>query len=84
MRQRDDPRVVQSGTEVSMSIVKVIEVLAQSETSWEDAVKDAVQSTAATVKDIQSVYCQDFQAVVENDQVTKYRVNCKISFLVHR
>ncbi|MFZ6030155.1 MAG: dodecin family protein [Chloroflexota bacterium] len=65
-----------------MSVVKVIELLAQSNESWEAAAQDAVTQTSKTIHNIQSVYVKDFQAVVENDKIVDYRVNVKISFLV--
>jgi flavin-binding protein dodecin len=65
-----------------MAIVKVIELLAQSEKSWEDAAQVALAEAAKTIRQIQSVYIQDFQAVVENDRIVAYRVNAKVSFLV--
>jgi flavin-binding protein dodecin len=65
-----------------MSIVKVIEVLAQSDKGWEDAARDAVKEASKTVRNIQTVYIKDFQAVVENGKITNYRLNAKISFLV--
>ena len=65
-----------------MAVVKVIEILAESEKSWEEAAKDAVKEAAKTVKNIQSVYINGFQAVVENNKIAKYRVDAKISFIV--
>ena len=65
-----------------MSIVKVIEVLAQSDTSWDDAAQQALKHAAKSVHGIKSIYIKEFQAVVENDAITKYRVNAKISFEV--
>ncbi len=65
-----------------MAVVKVIEVLAQSNEGWEAAVKDAVSESKKSLRNITSVYCKEFQAVVENDEVVMYRVTCKISFLV--
>ena len=67
-----------------MSLVKVIELLAESEKNWEDAVNNAIQDASRTVKNIKSVYVKEFQAVVDNNQVSKYRVNVKLSFLVER
>ena len=67
-----------------MAIVKVIEILAQSEKGWEDAVNEAVAEASKTVDNIKSVYVKEFQTEVENNKVTAYRVNCKISFLVQR
>jgi hypothetical protein len=65
-----------------MSVVKVIEVLAQSEESWEDAVDKALEEASKTVRNIKSIYVKELQAVVEENEVAAYRVNTKISFLV--
>ncbi len=65
-----------------MSVVKVIEVLAQSDESWEDAVEQALDEASKTVRNIQSIYVKDFQAIVEDQEITGYRVNTKISFKV--
>jgi dodecin len=63
-----------------MATLKVIEVLAQSEKSWEDAAQRAVQEAAKTVRNIKSIYIQEMEAMVDNDRITYYRVNAKISF----
>lgn len=65
-----------------MAIVKVIEIMAESEKSWEDATKMAVQEAALTVQNIKSVYIKEMQAIVENNQIKAYRTNCKLSFVV--
>jgi flavin-binding protein dodecin len=65
-----------------MAVVKVIEILAESPDSWEAATQDAVREAAKSVRNIQTIYIKEFQAVVENDQVVKYRINGKISFIV--
>jgi flavin-binding protein dodecin len=65
-----------------MSVVKVVELLAQSEESWEDATRQAVQRAAQTLRNIRSVYVKEFEAVVENGEVTMFRANCKISFVL--
>ncbi|GGG21843.1 hypothetical protein GCM10010964_07530 [Caldovatus sediminis] len=65
-----------------MSVVKVIELLAESEQSWEDATRKAVAEAARSVRGIRSVYIKEMQATVDNDQVRTYRINAKISFVV--
>jgi flavin-binding protein dodecin len=65
-----------------MAVVKVIEILAQSDKSWEDAVQQALKEASKTVRNIQSIYVKDLQAIVENNEITAYRVNTKISFVV--
>ncbi len=65
-----------------MAVLKVIEVLANSDKSWEDATKNAVKQASKTVKNIKSVYIQDQSAMVKGDDVTEFRVNVKLTFEV--
>ena len=67
-----------------MALVKVLEVLAESQQGWEDAARKAVAEAAETVRGIQSVYVSEFQATVENNQIRNFRINAKISFLVEK
>ncbi|HLQ25241.1 MAG TPA: dodecin family protein [Acidiferrobacterales bacterium] len=67
-----------------MSIVKVIEILSESEESWEDATRQALQEASKTVKNIRSIYIKDMQAVVENNKIAWFRINAKISFELER
>ncbi len=67
-----------------MAVVKVIELLAESEESWEDAARKAVAEAAKTVRGIRSVYLSEMQATVENDQIRTFRINAKISFVVEK
>jgi flavin-binding protein dodecin len=67
---------------IVMSLLKVIEVLAESQKSWEVAAQVAVEKAAKTVRNIQSIYIKEMTATVENNQLTRYRVNAKISFLI--
>ena len=63
-----------------MSIVKMVELSAQSPDSWEDAIRQAVERAAQTLRNIRSVWVKEFEAVVENEQVTQFRVVLKIAF----
>lgn len=65
-----------------MALLKVIEIMASSEKSWEDATRAAVKTASKTVKGIRSVYVQDMSAVVKDNNITEFRVNVKISFEV--
>lgn len=63
-----------------MAIHKVIEVLSQSDKSWEDAAQAAVKDAARTVKGIKSIYIKHFEGVVEKNRIVQYRVNANITF----
>lgn len=65
-----------------MAVLKVIEIMASSPKSWEDATAVAVKEAGKTVKGIKSVYVQDHSAVVKNNKIAEFRVNVKISFEV--
>ncbi len=66
-----------------MAVLKVIEILANSDKSWEDAARQAVKHASKTVKNIKSVYIKDQSATVENDEITQFRVALKVTFEVH-
>ncbi len=65
-----------------MAVLKVIEILADSEKSWEDATAVAIKNASKTVKEIRSAYVKDMSVVVKNNKITEYRVNLKITFEV--
>lgn len=65
-----------------MAVLKVIEVMSNSDKSWEDAIKKAVKTSAKSIKNIRSVYVKDQTANVEGDEITDFRVNVKITFEV--
>jgi len=67
-----------------MAILKVIEVLAESDKSWEAAAQEAVREASETLENLRSIYIKEFQATVENNHIVKYRVNAKISFEVRQ
>lgn len=65
-----------------MSMLKVIEVLAESPESFERATQEAVSTASRSVRNIKSVYIKEMNAQVENGKIASYRVNAKITFLL--
>ena len=66
-----------------MSVLKVIEVLANSEKSWDDATRRAIKKASKSVKNIKSAYVQHQSITVEDDKIKDYRVNLKVTFEVN-
>ena len=64
------------------SIVKVVEIIAQSEKSFDDAAQNAVKEVAKTVQHIKSIWIDNFSGTVQGDRITEYRVNARVSFVV--
>ncbi len=63
-----------------MAILKVIEVMADSEKSWSDAANNAVKKASKTIKKIRTVWVKDQSATVKGGNIAKYRVTVKLTF----
>lgn len=64
------------------SVAKVIEIIASSEVSFDDAVKNGIAKASESVKEITSAWIQDQSVKVKDGKVTKYRVVLKVTFVV--
>jgi hypothetical protein len=58
------------------------EFLAESATGWEDAAQQAVTNAARTLRNVRSIYIDNFEATVDQGKIKSYRINAKISFLL--
>jgi len=65
-----------------MAVMKVIEVLSNSKTSWEDATATGISKASKSIKDIKSAFVQSQSVTVKDGEVDEYRVNLKITFAV--
>ena len=63
-----------------MSVIKVVELMANSPKSWEDATKNAIARASKSIKNIKSAYVQSQSVRVEKGKVVEFRVNLKVSF----
>ena len=63
-----------------MSVLKVVEILAESEKSWEDAAQNGIDKAAQTLRNIRSIYVKEMEAKVADGRITAYRINAKITF----
>lgn len=63
-----------------MTLLKLIEVLAESDQSWEDAARRGIRIAAQTIRNIRSISITNFEAVVADDEIRLFRVHAKISF----
>lgn len=63
-----------------MALIKIIELLAESSKSWEDAAEKAVATASKTIHNIRSVWVKNLNAEVKDGKIISWRLNCKISF----
>jgi flavin-binding protein dodecin len=66
-----------------MSVAKIIEITATSPESFEAAIKDGIARASQTIHNIKGAWIEDQQVVVENGQITGYRVAMKVTFVLH-
>lgn len=65
-----------------MSVGKVIEITAESDQSFDEAVRVGVERASKTVKNIQSVWVKEMKANVKDGRVSRFRVYLKVTFLL--
>jgi len=61
-------------------MLKVIEILADSKVSWEDAARQAVEHASKTLYNVRSIYIKDHSANVVDGKISSYRINAQITF----
>jgi flavin-binding protein dodecin len=65
-----------------MSVAKNSEITASSSKSFEDAVRNGIRKMGETVDNIEGAWVKEQKVVVENGEVTAYRVTMKVTFVV--
>jgi dodecin len=65
-----------------MSVAKIIEISSESPKSFEDAVVQGITRASQTIHGIKSAWVAEQHVVVENNKVTLYRVDLKVTFVL--
>ncbi len=65
-----------------MSVAKVTEISASSPTSFDDAVKVGISRANKTLEGITGAWVSEMKCDVENGEVSAYRVNMKVTFVL--
>jgi len=65
-----------------MAVMKVIEVMASSSKSWEEATRNAVEHASKSVKHLKSAFVQSQSVVIDDNEISEFRLNVKITFEV--
>lgn len=64
------------------SIAKVIEIIAESDKSWDDAAKKALAEASKTIDNIKEIWVSSMKAVVQNNKIVQYRLTANITFVL--
>ena len=65
-----------------MSVARVTELSATSETSFEDAINEAVARATRTLRGVEGAWVKDMNVNIEDGKITGYRVNVEVTFLL--
>ncbi|HWV84970.1 MAG TPA: dodecin family protein [Capillimicrobium sp.] len=65
-----------------MSVAKVIEISATSETGFEDAIRNGLAKAAESVRGIRGAWVKEQMVRVEDGKVTEFRVDLKVTFVL--
>jgi flavin-binding protein dodecin len=65
-----------------MTVAKVTEVIASSKKSFDDAISKGVKRANKTLKNVTGAWIQDQKVVIEDGEITEYRVTMKITFVL--
>ena len=68
--------------EIHMAVMKSVQIMSESNKSFEDAIENAVTRTGKSVKDIRSANVQNQSVTIKGNKIDKYRVNLMITFEV--
>lgn len=64
------------------TVFKTIELTAESNTSWEAAAQQCIQEASSTVKNIRELKVESMKALIDKDQIVRYRLRCRVAFAV--
>lgn len=67
-----------------MSVVKIIELVGESEKGWEDALRNLVSEATRTLHGITRVGVKEFDVRMDNDRIEVFRVRAELSFRIER
>jgi dodecin len=62
------------------SIYRVTDLVGTSKTSWEEAVKNAIQTAAKSLRDLRVAEVTRLDVTIEKGKVTAYRARVNVSF----
>ena len=65
-----------------MSVAKIIEISADSDKSFEDAIQQGIETASKTVNDIKGAWVKEQQVLIDNGKIVGFRVDLKVTFVL--
>ena len=65
-----------------MSVARITELSATSDTSFEDAIKQAVTRATSTLRGVEGAWIKDQSILIEDGNIVGYKVNVEVTFVL--
>ena len=65
-----------------MSVARVTELSATSQTSFEDAINQAVSRATSTLRGVEGAWIKDQNVLIQDGAITGYKVNLAVTFVL--
>jgi len=65
-----------------MSVARVTELSATSETGFEDTINQAVARATKTLRGVEGCWVKDMNVLIEDGNIVGYKVNVEITFML--
>jgi dodecin len=65
-----------------MSVARVTELSVVSETGFEDAIRQGVARATSTLRGVEGAWIKDMNVLIEDNNVTGYKVNMEVTFVL--
>ncbi len=65
-----------------MSVARVTELSATSDTSFEDAIQQAISRATQTLRGVEGAWVKDMNILIQDGNITGYKVNVAVTFVL--
>ena len=65
-----------------MSVARVTEISARSQTSFEDAINKGIERATQTLRNVEGAWVKEQQVKIQDGKITSYEVNLKVTFIL--
>ena len=65
-----------------MSVARVTELSATSETSFEDAIQQGITRATSTLRGVEGAWVKDMNVLINDGNIVGYKVNMAITFVL--
>ncbi len=65
-----------------MSVARVTELSATSDTSFEDAIQQAITRATQTLRGVEGAWVKDMNILIQDGNITGYKVNLAVTFVL--